>query len=340
MKEQCRLCGAELRGTRRRWIFGSASGVDLSAVLSHVLGRRVCRGSGEGSGEGEFLCGKCASSLHRLHRLDGVVARVRALSLQKVRELLGQRERLRHCLLHLHSRVRPAGGDASSSSSSNPQGGQYEALLEQELALSTFECWSLDSSPRDCVCPGRSCSGCSVFRVSDAAYESVCRFPRRLASLRHSRSMPLDWGVLGSPVGSGASRWSVAEGSPRSDGGWPRPRSLSSTSSLGAPPSSEPDSDDTPFQEEEEEEDRGGQWGWALSATLASLRGITPRPVPVTPGGSRIPVRTGTRTRTGTGTEPALGEWHTPGEYPSGIQESLLETDADLSAEYLPFDLR
>ncbi|XP_072405815.1 uncharacterized protein [Chiloscyllium punctatum] len=149
--------------------------------------------------------------------------------------------------------------------------------------------------------------------------------------------MPLDWGVLGSPVGSGASRWSVAEGSPRSDGGWPRPRSLSSASSLGAPPSSEPDSDDTPFQEEE---DGGGQWGWALSATLASLRGITPRPVPVTPGGSRIPVRTGTRTRTGTGTEPALGEWHTPGEYPSGIQESLLETDADLSAEYLPFDLR
>ncbi|XP_060706787.1 early endosome antigen 1 [Hemiscyllium ocellatum] len=339
MKERCRLCAAELRGTRRRWIFGSSSGVDLGAVLSHVLGRRVCRGEGEGDGEGEFLCGKCASSLQTLYRFDGVIARVRALSLQKVRELLGQRERLRHYLLHLHSRRRPAGGDSSTAGGGSPQGSQYEALLEQELALSAYECWSLESRPWGCACPGRSCSGCSAFRVSDAAYESVCRFPRRLAPLRlsrdKSRSMPLDWGVLGCSPGQaggwGASRWRGAEGSPRSDGGWPRSRSLSA-SSLGAPPSSEPYSDDT--LSEEEGEGDGGHWRWALSAALASLRAIAHRPVPVTPRGSKIPVRTRA------GTEPALGARHTPGEYPSGIEDSFPEMDADLSAEYLPFDLR
>eukprot|EP00061_Rhincodon_typus_P001464 g14869.t1 len=92
MKELCRVCASELRGTRRRWIFGSGPSLDLGTVLSQVLGRDVRLGDGGG----EFVCGKCASSLGRVRRYDGAVARVQALSLQAVRSLLGQRDALCH----------------------------------------------------------------------------------------------------------------------------------------------------------------------------------------------------------------------------------------------------
>ncbi|XP_072890905.1 uncharacterized protein [Hemitrygon akajei] len=233
MKDVCRVCGAELKGNQRRWIFSTRAAVDLRVVLSHVLGRRL----GRGDGEGEFLCGKCAAALERLHRFDGVVARVQALSVERVRRLLTERGRLAELLRHLHGRA-PAGdpGDRELAE------GDYASLLQDDMSLAGYECWSeaSEAEPDRCSCPDHRCLGCSAFRVSDYEYDAVCPVPRRLARalaaghLARSKSISELAGASLSPASPGASPWL---GRP-----FPVARSLS-TSSLGAASCSGWDSD-------------------------------------------------------------------------------------------------
>ncbi|CAI5768126.1 Hypothetical predicted protein [Podarcis lilfordi] len=189
----CRLCGAVLRGNHRRWLFsrsGGGSRPDLQVVLSYVLSREPPQ---RGDGRGEFLCGKCAQALGRVYRFDTVIARVQALSIDRLQRLLSEKDQLARTLRHIHAQRFPedagttfsyVGQEISASIADLPHV-RYQRLLQDDMALSQYECWAGDA---DGSCPGtpcrsRQCRSCHGLRVEDSDYEWVCRTPRRLGVL-------------------------------------------------------------------------------------------------------------------------------------------------------------
>ncbi|XP_039372990.1 uncharacterized protein LOC120392337 [Mauremys reevesii] len=261
MEEQsdaCRLCGSQLQGSQRRWLFHRApQRPDLRVLLAHVCREAPRRGDGRG----EFLCGKCAQALGRVFRFDTVIARVQALSLERLRRLLEEKERLARCLRHLHARRSPT-GTLPPSPAGAPQwpDGPYQRLLQEDLALAEFECWA-EPGAGGSPCQNRWCPGCHGLRVPDADYEWVCGTPRQLGASSpalplcrdKSQSLPV---VLRAGLGG--------SGGP---GGSLRSCSLLSLASLE--PLGEP-----------------------LGEVLRALRGIGRRALRV-PRGSRIPVLAG-----------------------------------------------
>ncbi|KAH0630506.1 hypothetical protein JD844_013576 [Phrynosoma platyrhinos] len=188
----CRLCGAVLRGNHRRWIFSRSSGnsrPDLLVVLSYVLGREPPQ---RGDGHGEFLCGKCAQALGRVYHFDTVIARVQALSIDRLQRLLSEKDQLARSLRHIHARQFPddkdsvfyTGQEISASIADLPHV-RYQRLLQDDMALSEYECWANDTDSREpgTPCRNRQCHSCHGLRVQDSDYEWVCRTPRRLGVL-------------------------------------------------------------------------------------------------------------------------------------------------------------
>uniref|UniRef100_A0A670IHZ5 Uncharacterized protein n=1 Tax=Podarcis muralis TaxID=64176 RepID=A0A670IHZ5_PODMU len=179
--EWCRVCGRALCGTHRRWLFHGASGAPLQVLLAHATGREVSR-----DGRAEFACGKCAFLLERVYRFDTVIARVEALSLERLQRLLLEKERLKLCLAALYRRTN---GAPEAPPEGQPGGGagawdaRYLALLQEDFAFSGLECWAEGEARADEQPPGapRRCRGCAALRVADADYEAVCRVPRRAA---------------------------------------------------------------------------------------------------------------------------------------------------------------
>lgn len=188
----CRLCGTILRGNHRRWLFGrstSGSRPDLLVVLSYVLSRGPPE---RGDGRGEFLCGKCAQALSRVYRFDTVIARVQALSIDRLQRLLSEKDQLARSLRYLYARRFPddsdpvayVGQEISASIADLPHV-RYQRLLQDDMALSEYECWAseADSSRQGTPCRKRQCRSCHGLRVEDADYEWVCQTPRRLGML-------------------------------------------------------------------------------------------------------------------------------------------------------------
>ncbi|XP_062977789.1 myosin-1-like [Elgaria multicarinata webbii] len=188
----CRLCGAVLRGNHRRWLFSRSSGnsrPDLLVVLSYVLSRAPPQ---RGDGQGEFLCGKCTQALSRVYRFDTVITRVQALSIDRLQRLLSEKDQLARSLRHIHARHFPdddasvsyVGQEISASIADLPHV-RYQRLLQDDMALSEYECWASDagSSQPGMPCRNQQCRGCHGLRVADSDYEWVCRTPRRLGML-------------------------------------------------------------------------------------------------------------------------------------------------------------
>lgn len=209
MKEACRICARELCGNQRRWIFHPAAKLNLQVLLSHALGRELTR-----DGRGEFACSKCAFMLDRMYRFDTVIARVEALSLERLHKLLLEKDRLRQCIGGLYRKnnaddggVAPAGScvgvaavEAGSEDSpvvdlSDLQEVRYSDMVQHDLAYSVYESWAdkedpaLDQQHHLHHCTGvdslpgqkpRRCRGCAALRVADSDYEAVCKVPRRV----------------------------------------------------------------------------------------------------------------------------------------------------------------
>ncbi|XP_041648461.1 uncharacterized protein si:ch73-95l15.5 [Cheilinus undulatus] len=255
----CRICGGDLQGNQRRWLFGGhnkkngqpqtptgslrggslsrssqsspwgstlslgssgslsksqlslssqSKGMDLLSVLTHILGQSVPRGSGQG----EFVCGKCVSVLERVFKFDTVIARVRVLSSERLQKLTQERDKVRQWVRHNYRHRHPQ--DFSSRGSTSEEDGEsekegYREMLRENMALSEYECWSekWDACPhfirtgKRCR-KGKGCEGCDSLRVPDSDYESVCGVPRHLPyepfsplplSRDKSQSMPLHW---------------------------------------------------------------------------------------------------------------------------------------------------
>ncbi|XP_069602490.1 coiled-coil alpha-helical rod protein 1-like [Ranitomeya imitator] len=113
MSDLCRLCSSQLRGSRRKWLFGGSG--SLPALFSHVLGTQVLRNppgssprSGKGKGrpeDAEFICGKCCHSLNVYHRYDQVLSRMRELYEQRSIRLVKEKEKLSFTLRTIHARA-------------------------------------------------------------------------------------------------------------------------------------------------------------------------------------------------------------------------------------------
>nr|XP_057922715.1 myomegalin isoform X8 [Doryrhamphus excisus] len=202
MKETCRICGRDLYGNQRRWIFHPTAKLNLQVLLSHALGRELTR-----DGRGEFACSKCTFMLDRMYRFDTVIARVEALSIERLQRLLQEKHRLRQCIGGLYKKTNDENALASTEDGVATRDGmvdisglthaKYCALLQEDLVYSLYESWADDSmeshhhhqssaGPGSEVtgshrCTPRRCRGCSHLRVTDSDYEAVCKVPRKLA---------------------------------------------------------------------------------------------------------------------------------------------------------------
>ncbi|KAM6265265.1 myomegalin isoform 2-T2 [Spheniscus humboldti] len=191
MKETCRICARELCGNQRRWIFHTAAKLNLQVLLSHVLGRELCR-----DGKSEFVCSKCAFMLDRIYRFDTVIARIEALSIERLQKLLLEKDRLKFCIASMYRRnnedssTDDRAGDGTVDLSNLPDV-RYAALLQEDFAYSGYEYWTDQEEhslePHSCHASEgtsnrpRRCRGCAVLRVADADYEAICKVPRKVA---------------------------------------------------------------------------------------------------------------------------------------------------------------
>ncbi|XP_028344729.1 myomegalin isoform X8 [Physeter macrocephalus] len=191
MKEICRICARELCGNQRRWIFHTASKLNLQVLLSHVLGKDVSR-----DGKAEFACSKCAFMLDRIYRFDTVIARIEALSIERLQKLLLEKDRLKFCIASMYRKNNDdTGGETKAGNGTVDISGlpdvRYSALLQEDFAYSGFECWveNEDQTQELHSChasegPGnrpRRCRGCAALRVADSDYEAICKVPRKVA---------------------------------------------------------------------------------------------------------------------------------------------------------------
>ncbi|CAJ1062834.1 uncharacterized protein si:ch73-95l15.5 [Xyrichtys novacula] len=326
----CRICGGDLQGNQRRWLFGhnkktnqpqtprdsprgrrslsqssqssswgstlslgsskslsksqmslntQSKGMDLLSVLTHILGQSVSRGSGQG----EFVCGKCVSILERVFKFDTVISRVRMLSSERLQKLTQERDKIRQWVRQSYCRRHPKDVNSRGSTSEEDSEAEkegYREMLKENMALSEYECWSekWDACPhfirtgKRCR-KGKGCEGCDSLRVPDSAYESVCGVPRHLPfqpfsplplSRDKSQSMPLHWQRVPS-ISSGPS--SLA-GSTLSLQASSRTESIQSLDSLdGTDPFDSP----------------------GFHFMLNELRSIEGKPIS-SPSGSRIPI--------------------------------------------------
>lgn len=177
-------------------------------LLSHALGLQLCR-----DGRREFACSKCAFVLDRMYRFDTVIARVEALSIERMHKLLLEKERLRQCISGLYRKNNPGGIDsepvkataeASLVDTLAPSDTKYSSLLEHDLTYSVYECWAEHDTQERSAGPhqhaahhhhhqchavsepgtaqhSRKCRGCTTLRVSDSDYEAICKVPRKVS---------------------------------------------------------------------------------------------------------------------------------------------------------------
>ncbi|XP_038613754.1 LOW QUALITY PROTEIN: myomegalin [Tachyglossus aculeatus] len=316
MKECCRICARELCGNQRRWIFHTASKLNLQVLLSHVLGRELSR-----DGRAEFACSKCAFMLDRVYRFDTVIARVEALSIERVQKLLLEKDRLKACIAGLYRRNNEepeARGTVGTVDISGLPDARYTALLREDFAYSGYECWAEheDQLPETHSCQAaaegsgtrpRRCRGCAVLRVADSDYEAICKVPRKVArsvscgaSSRWSASTCTE-----EPAEAGPADWPSAQG-PADGESMEEGTPGSSLESLEDPPGA------SPPRHKDGEADRGGpefpKWdcgpegtvgleelgvqpacGHRLELALSLIRSCNYKPVH-SPSGSKLPI--------------------------------------------------
>nr|XP_044994581.1 myomegalin-like isoform X5 [Jaculus jaculus] len=314
MKEICRICARELCGNQRRWIFHTASKLNLQVLLSHVLGKDVSR-----DGKGEFACSKCAFMLDRIYRFDTVIARIEALSIERLHKLLLEKDRLKFCIANMYRKNNDeSGAEPRAASGTVDISGlpdvRYTALLQEDFAYSGFECWVENEDhqiPESHSChvsegPGsrpRRCRGCAALRVADADYEAICKVPRKVArsiscgpSSRWSTSICTEEPALSEVGPSDLANAKVAPDGESMEEGTPG----SSVESLDASAQA------SPPQQKDEETERGAKelvkcdccadeqapqhWcNHKLDLALSMIKGLDYKPIQ-SPRGSKLPI--------------------------------------------------
>ncbi|XP_073667496.1 myomegalin isoform X9 [Paramisgurnus dabryanus] len=318
MKDVCRICARELYGNQRRWIFHPTAKLSLQVLLSYALGREMTR-----DGRGEFACSKCAFMLDRMYRFDTVIARVEALSIERMHKLLLEKDRLRQCIggLYRKNNVDDSGvltevdvgaGDSSVVDFSGLTEAKYSALLQEDLTYSVYESWA-EQSPQEQAqdhpvqhhhqCPAaldgssgprpRKCKGCAALRVADSDYEAVCKVPRKVGrstscgpSTRYSSS------ALDNPEESVPTAPEIAENNQTRHSSDPEHTSVSPATSVESLDTAVDSKVQNVIEEETEEERSSNRRPGSvcgLEEALSLLRSYEYHPIQ-SPRGSRIPV--------------------------------------------------
>ncbi|KFQ43589.1 Myomegalin, partial [Nestor notabilis] len=313
MKETCRICARELCGNQRRWIFHTAAKLNLQVLLSHVLGRELCR-----DGKSEFACSKCAFMLDRIYRFDTVIARIEALSIERLQKLLLEKDRLKFCIASMYRRNNedPSSDDRAGDGAvdlSNLPDARYAALLQEDFAYSGYEYWTDQEEhslePHSCHASEgasnrpRRCRGCAALRVADADYEAICKVPRKVArsiscglSSRWSASMGNEESSVCDVVESASTRVpvdgeSMEEGTPASS-----VESLDTTVEASPPQQKDEDADKGVKGNgkcDDFSDDRmtpsSSQSGNRLELALSLIKALDYKPLQ-SPRGSRLPI--------------------------------------------------
>uniref|UniRef100_UPI00398F2BBE uncharacterized protein n=1 Tax=Pristiophorus japonicus TaxID=55135 RepID=UPI00398F2BBE len=190
MKGLCRVCGSNLQGNQRRWIFNTSGKRRFQIILSCILGYTVSR-----DGQGEFLCSKCAFMLEKVLKYDIVIARVKTVASERLQMLTTEKEQLIQCIVHLYFRFNEEANISQykargiSTEDENQTSLQYSLLLQDESVLSEF--WTPGRSNKDSLgCSScwrsftgghrmRKCRSSDSLRVADLFCDLVCSTPRR-----------------------------------------------------------------------------------------------------------------------------------------------------------------
>uniref|UniRef100_A0A8D2QJ58 Phosphodiesterase 4D interacting protein n=1 Tax=Zonotrichia albicollis TaxID=44394 RepID=A0A8D2QJ58_ZONAL len=134
--------------------------------------------------------------LDRIYRFDTVIARIEALSIERLQKLLLEKDRLKFCIASMYRRnnddssAEDRAGEGTVDLSNLPDA-RYAALLQEDFTYSGFEYW-MDQEEHGLEphsCHGsegagsrpRRCRGCAALRVADADYEAICKVPRKVA---------------------------------------------------------------------------------------------------------------------------------------------------------------
>ncbi|KFP95337.1 Myomegalin, partial [Haliaeetus albicilla] len=163
-------------------------------------------------GKSEFACSKCAFMLDRIYRFDTVIARIEALSIERLQKLLLEKDRLKFCIASMYRRnnedssTDDRAGDGTVDLSNLPDV-RYAALLQEDFAYSGYEYWTDQEEhslePHSCHSSEgasnrpRRCRGCAALRVAATDYEAIKRVPESIS-----------WGL--------SSRWSASVGNEES----------------------------------------------------------------------------------------------------------------------------
>ncbi|XP_048415045.2 myomegalin isoform X6 [Stegostoma tigrinum] len=189
MKGFCRICGNDLQGNQRRWIFHTSGKRRLQIVLSYVLGYMINR-----DGQGEFLCSKCAFMLEEVLKYDITIAHVKTIASERLQMLTAEKEQLIQCIVHLYFQCNEKtktyhDKNHISTQCVNQCSSQYRMLLQDESFLSEF--WMPEiSSKKNLLCSKcwrafsgghrkRMCLCSESVRVADLFCNLVCSTPRR-----------------------------------------------------------------------------------------------------------------------------------------------------------------
>lgn len=375
MKEACRICARELCGNQRRWIFHPAARVSLQVLLSHALGRELSR-----DGRGEFACSKCVFTLERMYRFDTVIARVEALSLERLHKLVLERDRLRQCIGGLYRKNNPEDGDAAPAGpvprvlgteeeAEDRREAGYSDMIRDDLTYSVHESWADAELPlpdqHQHLLPGpdsvsaqkqRRCRGCAALRVADSDYEAVCRVPRRVGrrstscgpSTRYSGAQdPVQTSdTTDFPLESSSAALDAEKSTCGGTGTGPSPASSLESLDTTVDTSSPPGDHEEDRQRDPEQDPSPGDKSQSESpltgpgTVLDLLRGCEYRPVQLQ-GGSRIPVLLRTKPDQGLVPAPGGSASADPVLPPQqDLQAELLEMQRDWTDEYATFDLR
>lgn len=356
MKDVCRICRRELCGNQRRWIFHTTAKLNLQVILSHVLGKEILR-----DGHAEFACSKCAFMLERFYRFDTVIARIEALSIERLQKLLSEKDRLKHCLASLYRKNNNEEGQETKSGEGTETANltevqySYSALLQEDFTYSGFECWTELEEPSQEIqhCPHsdgtgavpRKCHGCSSLRVNDSDYEAVCKVPRRIAQNVSSGQMSTCTSTFNEPVTiPQTSENEAANDKVVSDGdGLERLSSEHSADSL--PDTKDPGSNLQKAEEKVKSSPENLKWqcsschygggspGYVrkLDLALSLVKMFDYKPVQ-SPRGSKIPVKSGSAIKSNSAPNSAQSSTSNTG---LGFLDSIMESPPKMSPDFM-----
>ncbi|XP_029108693.1 CDK5 regulatory subunit-associated protein 2 isoform X2 [Scleropages formosus] len=185
MRDRCRICRSQLRGSQCRWIFSSSGKRNLQVVLSYILGSELTR-----DGHSEFLCSKCVYMLERVVQCDVIIGQLQDAHSFEVQKLQVEKENLVQCISHIYWRhnARPEKSKDASALSKHSSMEPMDSLAYRGPV--TEDHFLHGGNYSDMLGEMKRCMNCDSLGGTDVHLAAGFPF-RKLATRRTSRSQAL-----------------------------------------------------------------------------------------------------------------------------------------------------